>query len=83
MPKLKTKKLIYFDSKDIVLFETRAKSLNISFSEYVRIAVASHVSQTTKQGGKKHKFKTFTSNNPFKYKKPDKLSQLIDQEIYD
>lgn len=83
MPKTKTKKLIYFDTDELFMYEYYAKTQKISFSEYVRNAVAK---QGTLPIPKKKKsfgeFKTFAATNPFVYDKPEELSKLIDEELY-
>lgn len=81
--KPKTKKLIYFDSDDLFRYEYYAKLQNISFSEFVRNAVAKESSEpSTSKRKKVSEFKTFKDTNPFVYDKPEDLSKLIDEELY-
>ncbi len=80
--KPKTKKLIYFDTDDLMRYEMNARIQNLSFSEYVRQAVASQpMPKSTKKKSFKE-MKSFSGNNPFVYDKPEELSKLIDEELY-
>lgn len=84
MPKTKTKKLIYFDTDDLFIYEYYAKLQNVSFSEFVRTAVAkqSKEANTTKKKKTFTDIKSFSVDNPFIYDKPEELSKLIDEELY-